>query len=78
MDNPQKLRGRLDNPFFIPRAEFEKTGQYTYGGLFLEGLVYFKGKWYLYYGCSDSHVAVAVYDPEHNVDGDPLPEETIR
>lgn len=73
LDDPQKLIGRLDNPFFIPRADFEKTGQYTYGGLFLEGLVYFKGKWYLYYGCSDSHVAVAVYDPEHTIDGDPLP-----
>jgi len=31
--------------------------------VFVEGLVFFKGKWYLYYGCADSRVAVAVFDP---------------
>ncbi|MEO6637460.1 MAG: hypothetical protein ABIN25_04245 [Ginsengibacter sp.] len=29
----------------------------------IEGLVYFKKKWFLYYGCADSKIAVAVYDP---------------
>lgn len=68
------MPGRLDSPFFIPLAEFEKTGQYTYGGLFIEGLAYYRDKWFLYYGCSDSHVAVALYDPSKKADGDPLPE----
>ncbi|MBQ4279676.1 MAG: hypothetical protein IJC16_06965 [Rikenellaceae bacterium] len=77
-DDPTRLIARLDDPFYLPTAEFEKTGQYTYGGLFLEGLVYYQGKWYLYYGCSDSHVACAVYDPAAKADGDPLPEAPIR
>lgn len=60
---PTKLLDRLDEPFFIPEASFEKSGQYPDGTVFIEGLVFFGGKWYLYYGCADSHVAVAVYDP---------------
>ncbi len=78
LDDPEKLIERLDSPFYLPCAEFEKTGQYVYGGLFIEGLVFYNGKWYLYYGCSDSHVAVAVYDPALKADGDPLPEKPIR
>lgn len=74
LNQPDKVIGRLDSPFFIPLAEFEKTGQYTYGGLFIEGLAYYRDKWFLYYGCSDSHVAVALYDPSKKADGDPLPE----
>lgn len=58
--NPCKLIGRLDKPFFVPQAPFEKSGQYKDGTVFLEGLVYRKGKLYLYYGCADSRVSVAV------------------
>ena len=54
---------RLDTPFFVPTEPFEKSGQYPAGTVFLEGLVYFKNKWFLYYGCADSRVAVAVFDP---------------
>jgi predicted GH43/DUF377 family glycosyl hydrolase len=61
---PTKLIGRLDKPFFIPEADFEKSGQYPAGTVFVEGLVLHGGKWYLYYGCADSRVAVAVYNPE--------------
>ena len=61
--NPAKLLARLDVPFFKPERPFEKTGQYAAGTTFIEGLVYFKGKWFLYYGCADSLVGVAVYDP---------------
>lgn len=61
--DPTKLVDRLDKPFFMPEAEFEKSGQYPAGTVFIEGLVFHKGKWYLYYGCADSRVAVAVYDP---------------
>ena len=61
--DPTKLITRLDKPFFVPEADFEKSGQYPDGTVFIEGLVYFKGKWYLYYGCTDSKVGGAVYDP---------------
>jgi beta-1,2-mannosidase len=54
---------RLDKPFFVPTASFEKSGQYPAGTVFLEGLVYFKNKWFLYYGCADSRVAVAIFNP---------------
>ena len=58
--NPYKVLDRLDDPFFKPEADFEKSGQYPAGTVFIEGLVPYKGKWYLYYGCADSFVAVAV------------------
>lgn len=58
--DPSRLIARLDKPFFVPEADFEKSGQYPAGTVFIEGLVYFKGKWYLYYGCADSRVGVAV------------------
>ena len=61
--NPTRLINRLDTPFFIPEADFEKSGQYPAGTVFIEGLVPFQGKWYLYYGCADSRVSVAVYEP---------------
>ena len=61
--DPSKLIKRLDKPFLIPQEDFEKSGQYPAGTVFIEGLVYFRGKWFLYYGCADSRVAVAVFDP---------------
>ena len=62
--DPTKLLGQLDKPFYIPEADFEKSGQYPAGTVFIEGLVFYGKKWYLYYGCADSRVAVAVYDPQ--------------
>lgn len=62
-NDPTKVLQRLDKPFFVPTAPFEKSGQYPAGTVFLEGLVYHKNKWFLYYGCADSRVAVAVFDP---------------
>lgn len=38
--------------------EFEKTGQVG-NVCFVEGLVYFNHKWFLYYGTADSKIAVA-------------------
>ena len=61
--DPTKVLQRLDKPFFVPTAPFEKSGQYPAGTVFLEGLVYYKHKWFLYYGCADSRVAVAIFDP---------------
>ena len=63
LHDPTRLIGRLDRPFFVPEASFEKTGQYKDGTVFLEGMVYYGRKWYLYYGCADSRVGVAVFDP---------------
>lgn len=61
-ENPYKVLARLDEPFFYPEAEFEKSGQYVDGTVFLEGLAYLNNKLYLYYGCADSQVAVAICD----------------
>lgn len=60
--DPYKVLDRLDKPFFYPSAPFEKSGQYVDGTVFIEGLVYKNKKLYLYYGCADSQVAVAVCD----------------
>ncbi len=56
--------------------DFEKSGQYVDGAVFIEGLVYHNDKWYLYYGCADSMVGVAVYDPaKRSGYGDPVKQE---
>ena len=57
--DPSRLIARTDAPVFEPEMPFEKTGQYAAGTTFAEGLVRFKGKWWLYYGCADSAVGVA-------------------
>ena len=62
-EEPSRLVMRLDKPFFIPEANFEKSGQYPAGTVFLEGLSLFKGKWYMFYGCADSRVGAAVRKP---------------
>ena len=59
-DDPARLLARTEKPFLKPELPFEKTGQYAAGTTFAEGLVAFKGKWFLYYGCADSLVGVAV------------------
>ena len=66
--NPYKLLKRLDKPFFVPQEPFEKSGQYVNGTVFLEGLVYRKGKLYLYYGCADSRVSVAICTDTENLE----------
>ena len=62
--DPLKLVDRLDVPFFFPQADFEKSGQYAAGTVFIEGLVYSRKKFFLYYGCADSKVGVAVCKPQ--------------
>jgi predicted GH43/DUF377 family glycosyl hydrolase len=63
--DPSKLIGRTGDPVFEPQLPFERTGQYTSGTTFAEGLVWFKGKWWMYYGCADSFVGVASAPGEH-------------
>lgn len=60
--NPMQILARTDESFFRPEREFEKTGQYVNGTVFIEGLVPFEGKWFLYYGTADSNVGVAVWE----------------
>jgi len=71
-NDPSKPITRLDLPFLKPMKPFEKSGQYINGTVFIEGMVYFKQKWFLYYGCADSRVAVAVYDPMYPALPDPI------
>lgn len=72
-ENPLELVERLDKPFFRPMDDFEKSGQYAAGTVFVEGLVYHQDKWMMYYGCADSFVGVAVYDPATSPrEGDPI------
>ncbi len=60
--DPTHLLARTDKPFYQPEMPYERTGQYAAGTTFIEGLVLFHNKWFLYYGCADSFVAVAVSD----------------
>lgn len=73
LNDPTKVIGRLDVPFLRPMEPFEKSGQYVDGTVFIEGLVYHNDKWFLYYGCADSKVGVAIYDPAQPAEPDPLP-----
>lgn len=57
-EEPWKLLDRVSDPFIQPELPFEKSGQYPEGTTFLEGLVFFQGKWLLYYGTADSMVGV--------------------
>ena len=61
--SPFTLRARSDAPFIRPTEDYERTGQYPQGTTFVEGLVPFQGRWYLYYGTADTRVGVAVWDP---------------
>ena len=56
----QTILIRSDGPFLKPTLPHEVSGQYTAGTTFAEGLVYYKEKWFLYYGTADSYVGVAV------------------
>jgi len=61
-NDPARLISRTERPVFKPELPFERSGQYAAGTTFTEGLVRFKGKFFLYYGCADSVVGVAVSD----------------
>lgn len=57
---PERLIGRLDSPFICPSLPHEQSGQYQAGTTFIEGLVFYRNAWFLYYGTADSMVGVAV------------------
>lgn len=56
--DPAHLLAQTAQPVLKPELPYEKTGQYAAGTTFSEGLVWFHGQWFLYYGCADSLVAV--------------------
>ena len=58
-ENPFKLIDRMETYFIHPDKPYEKTGEVN-EVCFVEGLVYFKKQWFLYYGTADSKIAVAV------------------
>lgn len=62
-DKPYKLLDRTEDYFIYPDKEYEKVGEVN-EVCFVEGLVKFKGKWFLYYGTADSKIAVAVSEEE--------------
>ena len=61
--DPAHLLARADRPYLTPKLPFERSGQYAQGTVFTEGLVFFHGRWLLYYGAADSFVGVAEWDP---------------
>lgn len=61
-DNPARLVSRTEGYFMRPEKDYELTGQVG-NVVFLEGLVYHQGKWFMYYGTADSKIAVAVHEP---------------
>jgi len=65
--DPRTLVARADTPFMRPTEDYERTGQYPQGTTFVEGLVPFRGRWFLYYGTADSRVGVAVWDPKRRL-----------
>jgi predicted GH43/DUF377 family glycosyl hydrolase len=63
-DDPTRLINRLEDPFMRPDKPYELAGQVN-KVCFLEGMVPFRDKWFLYYGTADSKIAVAVEeDPD--------------
>ena len=62
--DPEKVIYRSDSCILKPSLPHEITGQYSAGTTFAEGLVFFKSKWFLYYGTADSFVGVAVMEDE--------------
>ena len=59
INNPETVLARSEEYFFKPENDYEITGQVG-NVCFIEALVPFKGKWFLYYGTADSKIAVAV------------------
>jgi predicted GH43/DUF377 family glycosyl hydrolase len=64
-NNPKQLLQRTKRNFFEPKKSYEKKGNVN-NVTFLEGLVPYHHKWYLYYGAADSTVCVAEYNPANH------------
>ncbi len=71
LEDPTKLIARAEEPILTPETYWEKFGQVR-NVVFAEGLVYFNGKWFLYYGAADTFVCVAVADSLESLIGYPI------
>lgn len=58
-NDPSKVVDRMNTYFMKPEKNYEINGQVNHV-CFVEGLVQYKSKWFLYYGTADSKIAVAV------------------
>jgi beta-1,2-mannosidase len=58
--DPSKLINRLEENFLRPDKPYEISGQINQV-CFVEGLIPFRGKWFLYFGTADSKIAVAIH-----------------
>ncbi|WP_367126191.1 glycoside hydrolase family 130 protein [Streptomyces phytohabitans] len=61
--DPTKAVARLERPFLVPTSDDEQDGQVNHV-VFSEGLVHFRGAWFLYYGMADSVLGAAVWRPD--------------
>ena len=59
---PYKLLDRSNHYFIHPDKPYELKGEVN-NVCFVEGLVFFKNQWILYYGTADSKIAVAIAKP---------------
>ncbi len=59
-NEPWKIIDRTASYFIHPDKDYEKVGEVN-EVCFVEGLVNFQNKWFLYYGTADSKIAVAVH-----------------
>ncbi len=57
-NDPSKVIARADKAFIRPDRKYEMEGQVN-NVTFIEGIAYFKNKWFIYYGTADSYIAVA-------------------
>lgn len=60
ISNPTKVIRRSEDFFLTPERSYEMNGQYKGGTVFIQGLVHFQDKWFLYYGTADSAIGVAI------------------
>ncbi|MDF5689480.1 glycoside hydrolase family 130 protein [Aquirufa aurantiipilula] len=58
LERPYQLIQRSNKPFIWPNKVYEQIGEVN-EVCFVEGLVPFKSRWFLYYGTADSKIAVA-------------------
>ncbi len=56
-DDPTKVIKRCTEPIIEPELDFEKIG-YVNNVTFAEGIIFFNGLWYIYYGATDNYIGL--------------------
>ena len=59
-DRPTEIMAQMNRPWLEP-STYEDTHGLVSNVTFVEGLVFFEGTWFAYYGQSDSTLGVATY-----------------